>query len=318
MRPLACAVLACTLYSPLHAQSCSYSITNINFGTIDVTANTAYTTTGTFTANCTTPLLGGTMRVCPNINAGTGGSSSGNPRYLLSGGNQLAFNLYQDTGHTTIWGSFVWGFPDTAPTIDITIPLLGSASASRTIFARIPNAQQTLPAGTYVSSFAGANTVIASSFAIIGSPPSCAAIGSTNGVSAPFMVTATNIASCLVSATTLDFGTAGVLTSNVDSTNTLSVTCTAATPYTISLNGGSSGATDPTQRKMSKGAETITYGIYRDAARSQPWGATVGTNTAAGTGTGLSQSYTAYGRVLTQPTPSPGTYTDTIVVTITY
>ena len=239
------ALAYCALALTTWAQSCTYSITNINFGNIDVTANSAYTTTGTFTANCSSPLLvPGTMRVCPNINAGTGGSSSGNPRYLLSGANQLAFNLFQDTGHTTIWGSYVWGFSAVAPTIDIAIPLLGSASASRTIFARIPNAQQTLPAGTYTSSFAGGNTVIASSFAIVGSPPSCAAIGSTNGVPAPFTVTATNVANCRVSATTLNFGVAGVLGGNVDATNSLDVTCTAATPYSISLNGGLSGATD--------------------------------------------------------------------------
>ena len=89
-------------------------------------------------------------------------------------------------------------------------------------------------------------------------------------------------------------------------------------PYTVALNGGNDAATDPTLRKMSKGAEKITYGLYRDAARTQPWGSTSGTNTVAGTGSGLAQSLTVYGRVPVQATPSPGAYADTIVVTLTY
>ena len=57
---------------------------------------------------------------------------------------------------------------------------------------------------------------------------------------------------------------------------------------------------------------------YRDLARTLPWGSTIGTNTVAGTGTGSAQAYTAYGHVPAQATPSAQTYTDTIVVTVTY
>ena len=78
------------------------------------------------------------------------------------------------------------------------------------------------------------------------------------------------------------------------------------------------GATDPTQRKMTRSSEAVTYALYRDAARSQPWGSTVGIDTAAGTGSGFAQGFTVYGRVPPQPTPSPGTYTDTIVITVAY
>ena len=94
--------------------------------------------------------------------------------------------------------------------------------------------------------------------------------------------------------------------------------CTNGTPYTVGLDGGLSGATNPTQRKMTQGTAFVLYGLYRDAARSQAFGNTIGTNTAAGTGTGLSQTLTVYGRVAPQATPAPGTYTDTITATLTY
>ncbi|EEF26199.1 conserved hypothetical protein [Ricinus communis] len=41
-------------------------------------------------------------------------------------------------------------------------------------------------------------------------------------------------------------------------------------------------------------------------------------STVAGTGTGNAQLLTIYGRVPPQTTPSSGTYTDTVVVTLTY
>ncbi len=70
---------------------------------------------------------------------------------------------------------------------------------------------------------------------------------------------------------------------------------------------------------MSKGAETVTYGLYKDTDRAQPWGdaATPG-STVAGTGNGATQTLTVYGRVPPQATPSAGVYTDTVVVTVTY
>jgi len=71
-------------------------------------------------------------------------------------------------------------------------------------------------------------------------------------------------------------------------------------------------------RKMTKGAATIVYSLYKDSARSSVWGNTVGTNTAAGTGTGSAQTSTVFGRVPPQSVPAPGTYNDTIVVTATF
>ena len=69
---------------------------------------------------------------------------------------------------------------------------------------------------------------------------------------------------------------------------------------------------------MTKGAEFITYGLYRDTSRTLPWGDTSGTNTLGGTGSGITQSLPVYARIPPQNTPTPGTYSDTIVVTVTY
>ena len=76
--------------------------------------------------------------------------------------------------------------------------------------------------------------------------------------------------------------------------------------------------TDAGKRALSSGAKFLDHEFYSDASRTQPWGSTSGTNTVGGTGTGSNQALSVYGRVASQSTPSPGTYTDSVVVTVTY
>jgi len=302
--------------TPALAQSCNFTISNLDFGTINLTANTAFTSTATYSASCT-GTANTTVRTCPNIDVGSGGSTSGSPRFLLNGATQLNFNLYQDGSYTSVWGSNLWGFAGSyaSPTIDVALNGSGNGNASQTLYGQVWAGQQSLPAGLYSSSFSGNQASVAYAYSTVGT---CATIGSSHATSAPFTVTATNATTCSVNASTLNFGSTGVLRSALDAASSVTVTCTNAAPYTVALDGGLSGATNPAQRKMSQAAEQITYGLYQNSARTQPWGDSVGTNTSAGTGSGLAQTFTIYGRVPAQSTPSPGTYTDTVVVTLSY
>jgi len=134
-----------------------------------------------------------------------------------------------------------------------------------------------------------------------------------------FTVQITITASCTInSASTLNFGSQGVLTANVDQTSTIQVQCTNTTPYNIGLNAGTGTGATVAARKMTNGANTVNYALYSDSGRTTVWGNTVGTDTVAATGNGAAQSYTAYGRVPPQTTPAPAVYTDTITVTVTY
>jgi spore coat protein U-like protein len=299
------------------ALSCTFTISNVAFGTIDLTANTVFDTTATFSANCSGGTANSTARVCPNFGSGTGGAaSSGSIRIMLNGATQLQYNLFQDSARTTVWGSYLWAWPTvTPPTINISLNSSGAGSATQTIYARVFAAQQAVPPATYTSTFSTTHTAIAYAQSTVGN---CATIGNTNSKQVPFTVTATHAAVCKIATATVDFGTQGVLNAVTDASSTLTATCSATTPYTIALNGGNANAIDPTQRKMANGALLITYGLYRDSARTLAWGSTTGTNTAAGTGSGLGQALTVYGRVPVQTTPAPGTYTDTIIGTVTY
>jgi len=134
-----------------------------------------------------------------------------------------------------------------------------------------------------------------------------------------FSVQVALTATCTInSASALNFGTQGILAANVDQTSTLQVTCTNTTPYNIGLDAGTGTGASVATRKLTSGGNTVNYTLYSDSGRSTVWGNTISTDTVAGTGNGSAQSYTVYGRIPTQTTPAPGTYTDTITVTVTY
>ena len=134
-----------------------------------------------------------------------------------------------------------------------------------------------------------------------------------------FTVSVTLAATCTInSASTLNFGNQGILSTNVDQTSTIQVTCTNSTPYNIGLDAGTGTGATVATRKLTSGGATVNYSLYSDSGRTTVWGNTIGTNTVTGTGNGAGQNYTVYGRIPSQTTPAPGTYTDTITVTVTY
>ena len=146
--------------------------------------------------------------------------------------------------------------------------------------------------------------------------PACAfGATATGNIGVSITITAT----CTVgTSTAVAFGSQGLLNSAINNTGALSVQCTNTTPYNVGLDpGGATGAT-VTTRKMTNGAATVSYSLYRDSGRTLNWGQTVGTDTLAGTGNGAAQSITVYGQVPSQTTPAPGAYSDTVNVTVTY
>lgn len=304
--------LALALLAPAAAlaQSCNFNISDVNFGNVDTLLG-AFDTTATLTVNCTG--LGVALRICPSIGAGTGGANASVRQMTGPGVPKLDYQLYQDPARTVVWGSYTWGLPGTPPTIDLPL-VLGSGDTTRTIYGRVFAGQGSVPPGVYSSMFTAAHTDFV--YAILGVLP-CPNLLLPQTSHPTFNVTANVENSCLVSAQNIDFGSHGVLSTNIDAAGELAVTCTPGTNYTVGLDGGLTGGA-PTARKMAKGAEQITYGLFQNAGRTIAWGDTIGADTVAGSGSGTAQNLPVYGRVPPQTTPTAGVYTDTIVVTVTY
>jgi spore coat protein U-like protein len=139
-----------------------------------------------------------------------------------------------------------------------------------------------------------------------------------------FAVTATVQSTCSATATPLAFGAytpgAGPLAQN----STISVKCTKSTPYTISLNKGTTTGGTVAQRLMTSPGGTLQYNLFTSATFGSVFGdGTLSTVTVPGTGAGLAtaNTVTVFGQLLDSTfnqAAVPGSYTDTITVTVTY
>lgn len=282
---------------------CTVSMSNVVFGNVSLSAS-PIDISGTLTVTC--PSGGGPDQyVCLSMEAGSSGDATS--RKMLNGGNSLRFDLYKNAARTQKWGSWESGYAGTG----VQTIVASGTTQNITVYGRIAGSQ-TAPPGTYTSSFVASPYLTNTDDA---GPTSCPEPDNVKSTS--FNATVTVLPSCTVSTTNMNFGTTGFINSNVDATATVSPNCSSGAPYSVSLSNGNTG-TGPTARKMVNGGNSVTYGLYRDASRSQPWGNSIGTNTVGGTGNGSAQPITVYGRVPPQTTPPPATYTDTVIVTVTY
>ena len=312
-------VIACVLAllegkTDATALTCGFTVSWLNFGDVYVISNGSgtRTTTGNVQVVCSgNPNQD--VTICPNIGPGSGSPGSYNPRQMERKNpplEKLDFNIYWPS-QPNIWGTLSSPYPP--PIWHIQLDGSGQRTVNYPMPAKLFGGLQlqTARPGTYRSKF-GSYTDFQFK---AGNHPNCSPPDGTRHPG--FRARVKIMEECVVSASDLDFGTAGLLNNPVDATSTITVQCSNTIPYKIRIDAGQGGATTPTNRKMSNGSHTIIYGIYRDAARTQGWG-WKNSNDVNATGTGLTQTYTAYGRVFAQPTPPPGTYTDTLTVIVKY
>jgi spore coat protein U-like protein len=123
--------------------------------------------------------------------------------------------------------------------------------------------------------------------------------------------------SCTISSTSMDFGVYDTLSpASLDSTATITWSCSAVASVTIQLSKGSAATYTP--RTLLQGTAAAAYNLYLDPARTAIWG----------DGTGGTQVYTAsaagpvnvsvFGRVPSQQPITAGAYSDSIVATILF
>lgn len=125
--------------------------------------------------------------------------------------------------------------------------------------------------------------------------------------------------SAQVSATPLAFGTYVPASTNpTDRESTITVTASVGTNYIVAIDAGQGSGATAEARTMETPGDDLTYSIYRNSARTDVWGSTYGNNTSAGVGNGSAQTLTAYGRIPAQQTARPGSYQDTLIVTVIY
>lgn len=120
---------------------------------------------------------------------------------------------------------------------------------------------------------------------------------------------------CRVDAVAVSFGAYDPFSAFPhDATGEITVLGPGGLAPRIRLDAGrhSAGSFDPRRMRDARGRGTLAYGLYRDAARSEPWGdGTGGTNVVTGGG-----RHTVHGRIPPRQAVPPGSYSDTVNVTI--
>lgn len=132
--------------------------------------------------------------------------------------------------------------------------------------------------------------------------------------------------SCSVATTGVAFGSYVTTSPTADTANgNVAVTCSAlviySASYVISMAKGNSATYTP--RFMNLLGVHLNYNLYTTAGFTSIWGnATGGTVTVSDsyTSIGLSttRNYTVFGRIPALQPVGPGTYTDSVLVTVTY
>ena len=223
------------------------------------------------------------------LNAGTGFGATITTRILTNGTGTLTYQLFADAGHTINWGNTRG---TGAPTGDG-----NNHGQIYTIFPQIA-AGQVLAQGTYTDTITATTT------------------GGHPDANTSFIVRATVVPNCSISASTLTFGSyAGV---QLNAASTLSVNCTSRTPYYVNLSDGLQRDGSFYPRMAAPGGVLVSYRLYQNAARTIEWRNTYNLDGQSGVGTGTAQVLNVYGRVLAGQYATPGFYTDTIIATITY
>lgn len=155
---------------------------------------------------------------------------------------------------------------------------------------------------------------------MLGAAGSASAAESTNNLTVNATVTPT----CIVSAGTINFGSFDVTDATADdASGTINVKCTNGTPWNLYADAGAGTAATLEARKMTGGAagtDTLNYQLYVDSYTTA-WGDGVSqtiTGAFTGTGTGVDQTQTIRGRIPAGQTSTGGSYTDTVVMTVSY
>ncbi len=120
----------------------------------------------------------------------------------------------------------------------------------------------------------------------------------------------------LSSATAIAFGTISSTTSNQNTSVSVSTLCN--TPYTLTLSDGNNRISGSYRRITNGSGQYLPYQIYTDSTYSTLWAGTTTVSGVADT-TGAAVATPVYAQIPAGITlPNPDSYSDSVVVTVSY
>ena len=309
--PLKSFALSCTVST---APNVTFTSTVAPFNSTNDTTAIGVTVNYTCTRGLTV-LTGAT--ICFNIGASANGSTPS--RQMTSGSAKINYQLYQDSGHTTVWGNQDSNANFGPKKVPWDLLSLGELTGSFTIYAVIPKGQNTAVPGNYTDNFPPATASITAVINPLNLGTGCGSLVVGNFT---FAVTATVDKQCQITATnTLSLGSVAYTQTNITNNSNFTMACTNGTAYTIGLtpsNGNTAGSgVMKSTATNSTNPDLVPYQLKSTAGVSGlTWGS-ASPNLVTGTGTGSSVSQTVYALV-PNVNYRADTYADTVTINVTY
>lgn len=251
---------------------------------------------------------------------GPGQFSAGQPTrrmYNYSSQTYLNYDLFSDAAHSSKIGA-----PGTTPVykLSMTVPNGQQLSSTAMVYGRVYPGQSAT-AGNFQEQGINGTLRYRFSNSPFTSSADCSSGGQGGGVdsfnSSGVRAQFDNSCQIAVDATDMNFGQTPPPGTAINATSNIAVRCPVQTNWSLGLNNGLNYSGG--WRRMANAGRFVPYQLYLDSGRTQVWGNTSGTRYNHTTpANGNTVNVTVYGRVPAMPTAAPGTYSDTITVTLTY
>jgi spore coat protein U-like protein len=265
------------------AQHCSFRATNIDFGNY---TESTIRLTGTLTVSCPLGVL-----YAISLDAGNGSGATVSNRSMSSGSDRLQYGLYSNASYTANWGN--------TPGTGWVVGIGNGRDQFLTVYGLVPGNQ--FPASERLYN----DNIVAT-----------LSSREVRSLTARLRVTANVLDACSVSATDMAFG--AYSGSEIDVTSNISVACTNRTDYRVGLDAGTaSGATTSNRSLTGPNRTLLHYRLAQNRSHTVNWG-NLPRDSVAGTGDGREHIHTVYGELLANQTAPPGSYSDTITVTVNF
>lgn len=308
------ALLPLLLLLPSAAQACTMSETGgllSSVATQRVAGGPAVTGSANFSFNCTGVVLAlanGQPTLRGRIQAATTGLT------LKNGSHQIPYQIYSNTGYSA-------GYASGALVVDLNgsnlVALLtgGSGTSIPLYIATTPGPN--IPAGVYTDTVQVTWTYANICEGLIGALGICVGVPNNGTTTRSVLVSLTVSNDCTITAPPVSFGAAPLLSGFPTVSQSIGLQCSRDMVYTVGLSAG--GYASGGRRRMASGTSRLAYDIFK--ADNTVWGS-AGTARAAGPAPATGSSvqtipYTA--RIYQdQASPAAGTYTDNVVVDVSF
>ena len=275
------------------ASTCTLATSGISFSAYDPVTKAAQTSSGTVTVTCTGS---GQDTLTLELSGGNTNSCT-TPRQMRQGTHSLSYQVFTDSAGSNPWCT------GTGP-IMVPLDFRGSPGSTRTVthdfYGRVAANQTPTASGRYTDALTATlrqgTTVVATS-----------AVMASGAVSA----------SCSLAATSLGFGVYDPSATG-NSSGDLSINCTMGISYKVGLGPGAN-ATATSRRMGGPNGSFLIYQLFSESSHAVAWGD--GTNFGATVdriGSGSNQTVPVYGRIPSGQNVHPGSYSDTVTVTVDY